>query len=1425
MADILKSFTSNLIRFAGGERPSADKFNAMVSYFSRGMSDISRAIGDIYDGSREELLHSAVWNPTSGQRRNIDILNLARIIGPASNLNARMLDLEVGKTVKDIIPIGTKEYELNYELNNDNVLFLSGNLRRIHTHVFTNKDEYYYDRENNSIVFAKSTIEEINLFYNTKPNEYFGGINYAEAGFNVIPDPNLFVSISENVDNAKLKITPNPNQDGYIIDLPLVYSQQSGLANDQQYKQVDIINQEEYNYLSEIQLPKWMHELEDGDPIPLNSLYVKDLTLGEAYLTADYFYRSPTRIEMKNASLCLDKGNKFVIVTVATDITTSIDDLRLKWFRHTHDGTFGEERINIKNLAGIFVKEHLRLFVPSLTFSKSSIEDNHLPMYLHRIGYSTDSTTNNGDNSMLGTLLMGRINFDYQDIDNEPVQSKDGVSHQISFGGIGDAAPAIQRDIDSNLEIRGQITPKENSDVSPDINLVSYENINSNASNNIINEAENFIKERANQIYDDYKDLKNIRLEKENGAVIINKEYSYEERNTYDWTTNEPNISGLSNVSIYDITQNQKTTVFNYENFNLYKKYEKVFSFEPTVRNNLNTLDINTAMPQLNMVGKQFDSNSTIKWLTTDATISDGQSTVFCPSFKYEDLNIQEFIIPIKEDSFEFNYFKEVTEDLSDLSNYPWVGTYRTDTNELDTIGSDETNVVSFGVLHENLADDANSISYSLINDTDTRRVYSNDFTSEQVEIETQVPGLTPDPPVTGYLKYPIRSLTLNKIGDQRRSFNVIKINDLFKNNTFGKGETAIQSNTDRIRLTKINSSTPSHQYYYECVFINSRSHYQQGEFNSSSSDSRLWKTTYVKKYNALSTNSNFSIAVDYEQSDIINPYDYGINFEPLSMINESFGIKVINNNTNKVYWLKGKFLNNSNKGNDTNTAEGQIYNDESGIYSYYVHGNTIRFDIHPNHIGLTNVNQFDINNFDIYIQYGFESNYNQHEKLDDYYLLLTNQLKNNDSSPYTHPVSNYYLKQINNNSFYLNLDNWEQKNILKYADYRTSIKYNDNENYYRGLTSPILYSDLRSYFPVPEKVKLTSFGCEYVHVNENNELLYNKNNVERYNQLGCNSQYLRFIRKVNSFSTSTMEYHERKFEIKCSKGTIRLGYVLSNLMKKYLNTFVFNSSDSGLGDTDENGIDYTSDFYDVSIFRGTPYYKKIIDQEDDVFVPVGMINIPHGNKANFYQLGYKDEKTIDKIKILSMPNFLLEYQRSYSSNQIVKRNKNDFFFENETCYNQQNDSNYLPKIGTFAPQKIIVKVNGKQYEILKNKDTVNISLSVVKYINDNFDNLFTSYLSTYLVKKDSDFRTLSSMSNHNEFSSIDLFFDGDENYDSRKYLQKKYIDKYISRHLSNMIFDLEFSLEIKEKVYADKVVVDINCNITDIEIKSDDVY
>ena len=132
MADKLHTLTSNLIKFAAGEKPSADKFNAANEYFSRSLREISRAIGDIrdqgypYSSDANKYTHlTGNWNPYEVGReegRPLDIVNIARLIGPASNLNPKMLSFETTKA--ETISGSLMEYQLSFPLKENGTIII-----------------------------------------------------------------------------------------------------------------------------------------------------------------------------------------------------------------------------------------------------------------------------------------------------------------------------------------------------------------------------------------------------------------------------------------------------------------------------------------------------------------------------------------------------------------------------------------------------------------------------------------------------------------------------------------------------------------------------------------------------------------------------------------------------------------------------------------------------------------------------------------------------------------------------------------------------------------------------------------------------------------------------------------------------------------------------------------------------------------------------------------------------------------------------------------------------------------------------------------------------------------------------------------------------------------------------------------------------
>jgi hypothetical protein len=391
MADRFYINTTNLVTFAAGERPSADKFNAVNKYFSRGLESLAKVIGDAHDdgaphglGETQNIYLTNRWNKSSSKNRPLDILNLARLIGPASNLNPRYLHRATTSSIDEVIPVGVLEYYTNFPLGS-----LNTNLNEILLGTVV-------DFSKSMIRFPEETTGQVNINYSTKGGDAIeGGPNYIDAEFNVIPDPNT----PETEADYNLTITETLEGD-YTITLPTTGYQQSKLLN----RSDTNIDASDPNNNLQIQLPFWMESFVNGQVIPSGSIYLKDRTTGESFLDATYTYISLIEVKVSSVELCLTEDHVFCLVTVGTDITTSIDDIRTKLFMHKHDGSFGESRISIYDLKDVF--KHAP---PSGPYKESSLSWNAIPQYLHRDGWQEDEDSFNGDNGMRGPLMMNLV--------------------------------------------------------------------------------------------------------------------------------------------------------------------------------------------------------------------------------------------------------------------------------------------------------------------------------------------------------------------------------------------------------------------------------------------------------------------------------------------------------------------------------------------------------------------------------------------------------------------------------------------------------------------------------------------------------------------------------------------------------------------------------------------------------------------------------------------------------------------------------------------------------------------------------------------------------------------------------------------------------------------------------------------------------
>jgi len=430
MADRFYINTTNLVTFSAGERPTADKFNAVNKYFSRGLNSLARVIGDAHDDGAPHNLNTSIyltnkWNRSGvDNERPLDILNLARIIGPASNLNPKYLNRSdhASRMVQETIPAGVLEYYPKFPISSLGTTIPNS--------------EFVVDK--GFIRFNSNTVEEIQFEYVVKGAELIeGGPNYIDAEFNVIPDPNTPSNdLTFKLDIAELT-------DGtYHITLPTVGFQQSKLSNLNDSN----IDASEPNNAAQLKLPKWIQDLGvnyNGEVLPQGTIFLKDRTTGESFIDAHYIYISDTEIRVDRVELCLDEDHDFCLVMVGTDITTTLDDLRNKTFLHKHDGSFGESRISIYDLKDVF-----KYAPPSGAYRESELNWNAFPQYLHRDGWQVNQDSFNGENAMRGSLMMG-------------LTGVNNISHPVYFGEVNKQIKSsgnrllIQSSSDENSTDRG----------------------------------------------------------------------------------------------------------------------------------------------------------------------------------------------------------------------------------------------------------------------------------------------------------------------------------------------------------------------------------------------------------------------------------------------------------------------------------------------------------------------------------------------------------------------------------------------------------------------------------------------------------------------------------------------------------------------------------------------------------------------------------------------------------------------------------------------------------------------------------------------------------------------------------------------------------------------------------------------------------
>jgi hypothetical protein len=456
MSDKLNQSIAVVPTFVAGESPSPEKLQVLGLQVKRLSNAIESAVGDIhsqswpYSAFSESLLtlgygRSLLSNValSGATERNLDIANLARLIGPASNLNPRTLSEET--VIVENVPRDVYEFSLRYipkgPLSASNPVFSD---TATHINFKTSESDLtdigdYFVTATGKVYRFDAPAEFVSagtVTYTYDAASNAGGNNYTGARFNTIPDPNQA--------NLGVGCTVSAiNGDGrYPVALPTITHQQSN------YTGTGVaLGTSDANHTQQLYLPQVITDnFFTSEEIPKGFLFLRNHTTGEVYEDATYIFNDSTSIEVGNVDLddAISNANVFVIFTVGTDITTSIDDLRIK-HQHNHDRSKGEPFVDIDGIVG-FTRAG---GVGVRGFGPSDRPGNFAPQYLHRDGYSASYDQNmNVGNAMLGDLVLAPVSANK----NSPIAAN-GESRKIIFGR-PDTSPAMAIYRDSNDDLR-----------------------------------------------------------------------------------------------------------------------------------------------------------------------------------------------------------------------------------------------------------------------------------------------------------------------------------------------------------------------------------------------------------------------------------------------------------------------------------------------------------------------------------------------------------------------------------------------------------------------------------------------------------------------------------------------------------------------------------------------------------------------------------------------------------------------------------------------------------------------------------------------------------------------------------------------------------------------------------------------------------
>ena len=404
MPDKLRDLFPIPITWASGEQPSAAKLSGWANQTNRALEAIEKALGDMHSDFHP-LFASSTNTPIPGWARSkagivlnatdlhLQILSLARLVGPSSVLNPRILGGVAATITGEPLPSDTGEFYLRFIP--DHTIGSPptwSNTTKFATIVASpdlvvDEGDYYVDFTTGKVIVHGAESGMGTVEYNVATGSDNMLDSFHGASFNVFPGP-----------QQSVKCTVAASGSAWRLTLPVLTDQQA----DWGHTSTTLTALNDLNYNVQLFLPFWItNEYSATEAIADNLMAVWDET-EKRVISGSFTYVSSTAVDYTGETLIAGSNRYSLILSGGTDLTRMVDDLRSRAREHKHDGTNKDMRIDHSDLSELAVGGVAGAEYYSFFDDGQSGFPNHHPQYLGRWGRDGS----NSQNAMLGNILF-----------------------------------------------------------------------------------------------------------------------------------------------------------------------------------------------------------------------------------------------------------------------------------------------------------------------------------------------------------------------------------------------------------------------------------------------------------------------------------------------------------------------------------------------------------------------------------------------------------------------------------------------------------------------------------------------------------------------------------------------------------------------------------------------------------------------------------------------------------------------------------------------------------------------------------------------------------------------------------------------------------------------------------------------------------